>query len=510
MLRRIGAGRRGLATAATSRLSSPSRTGWHCCQSRRRCRRLRRGRRRHRQPCAARRSAAPTAPWSSRSTCRTARRRPHDHRRDAGSPLAVGRRVVAGDRPSGRRRGRRPPAAVRVDPGDQVAATIARRHHRRGAARRTGPRRLARPAVRARCRRRPALVRRRRDIRAALSHRVDGILHTAVGEGLFDFGHVDGPAAGARMQHPLGVSVASTARCWCSTLTTAPSAAGIGAGLSTVATGLAEPSGGVLVDADLVVVESAAHRLVRVERRTATDVRHAAERTKRPAIAVAPDAVLLRVTFTPPPGRELDDRYGPATQLTVSATPSQLLLPVRAHRPSSTRDLVFDVSSSAGVLHVSAQAASCDEDPAIEHPACYLAARTGAFRSRSLATGRGTSNSFCSAERQRLAGIPAGSVEGDHPSHPHRPATATPARRLRRHPPHRPRGRGPRRRHHLQLGPLLPALRRPRRQALRVLDDARRLGRADQPGRDRRAGHLQQLPQPRAARRHGPHRRPHE
>ena len=35
----------------------------------------------------------------------------------------------------------------------------------------------------------------------------DGTLHTAVGEGLFDFGHVDGPAATARLQHPLGVTV---------------------------------------------------------------------------------------------------------------------------------------------------------------------------------------------------------------------------------------------------------------------------------------------------------------
>ena len=53
------------------------------------------------------------------------------------------------------------------------------------------------------------------------------------------------------------------------------------------------------------------------------------------------------------------------------------------------------------------------------------------------------------------------------------------------------RGRGPRRRHRLQLGPLLPALRRPGRRALRVLDDARRLGRADLARPDRRAGHLQ-------------------
>ena len=30
---------------------------------------------------------------------------------------------------------------------------------------------------------------------------------TSVGKGLFDFGHVDGPAPDARLQHPLGVTV---------------------------------------------------------------------------------------------------------------------------------------------------------------------------------------------------------------------------------------------------------------------------------------------------------------
>src|SRR5262249_43011805 len=33
-----------------------------------------------------------------------------------------------------------------------------------------------------------------------------GEIHTAVGQGLFDFGHVDGPAAQALLQHPLGVA----------------------------------------------------------------------------------------------------------------------------------------------------------------------------------------------------------------------------------------------------------------------------------------------------------------
>ena len=36
---------------------------------------------------------------------------------------------------------------------------------------------------------------------------VERTVHTVVGEGLFDFGHRDGPAAEARLQHPLGVAV---------------------------------------------------------------------------------------------------------------------------------------------------------------------------------------------------------------------------------------------------------------------------------------------------------------
>ena len=35
----------------------------------------------------------------------------------------------------------------------------------------------------------------------------DGVMHTSVGQGLFDFGHVDGPADKALTQHPLGVCV---------------------------------------------------------------------------------------------------------------------------------------------------------------------------------------------------------------------------------------------------------------------------------------------------------------
>ncbi|BEL10545.1 hypothetical protein Q0Z83_087360 [Actinoplanes sichuanensis] len=41
---------------------------------------------------------------------------------------------------------------------------------------------------------------------SALRYVEDGVMHTAVGQGLFDFGHVDGPAAEALFQHPLGVA----------------------------------------------------------------------------------------------------------------------------------------------------------------------------------------------------------------------------------------------------------------------------------------------------------------
>ncbi|MEO6882178.1 MAG: thioredoxin-like domain-containing protein [Mycobacteriaceae bacterium] len=42
---------------------------------------------------------------------------------------------------------------------------------------------------------------------SALRYLQDGDVHTVVGAGLFDFGHVDGPAPAARLQHPLGLAL---------------------------------------------------------------------------------------------------------------------------------------------------------------------------------------------------------------------------------------------------------------------------------------------------------------
>ena len=89
-----------------------------------------------------------------------------------------------------------------------------------------------------------------------------GLLTTAVGQGLFDFGHRDGPADEALLQHPLGVAVLPDGSvAVADTYNGAvrrydPATRTVG----TLAEGLAEPSD-VLVDGDaLVVVESAAHR----------------------------------------------------------------------------------------------------------------------------------------------------------------------------------------------------------------------------------------------------------
>ena len=206
---------------------------------------------------------------------------------------------------------------------------------------------------------------------------IGGQLRTAVGEGLFDFGHRDGPARQARFQHPLGLAVLADG-----SIAVADTYNGAirrydpaTDEVSTLATGLAEPSGLVLVDGELVVVESAAHQLVRpVTAGELEQVLGTAMQTRRPVTELAAGKVQLTVPFVPPPGRKLDERYGPATQLTVSASPPQLLADGAGSATELSRTLLLaGEPGTEGVLHVTAQAASCDDDPAVEHPACHLA-----------------------------------------------------------------------------------------------------------------------------------------
>ena len=139
--------------------------------------------------------------------------------------------------------------------------------------------------------------------------------------------------------------------------------------VSTLATGVAEPSGAVVVDGELVVVASAAHRLERpVAPGAMARVRGAAQQTRRPLSRVAAGPVVLSVVFEPPPGQHLDERDGPSTRLVVSASPPELLVSGGGAGQGLRRELVL--AGTGGVLHVAATAASCDDG--VEHPACHI------------------------------------------------------------------------------------------------------------------------------------------
>ena len=208
---------------------------------------------------------------------------------------------------------------------------------------------------------------------SALRYIEDGVLHTAVGQGLFDFGHVDGPAEHALFQHPLGVGALPDG-----SVLIADTYNGavrrydpVADAVSTIDTGLAEPSDILVTGGGTVfVVESAAHRLSRLAPgvvKTVTGERH---KTERPPSPIAAGDLTLDVIFTPAPGQKLDTQFGPPTRLEVSASPPELLLSGAGVATGLTRPLVINPAVSRGVLQVAAQAATCDIGE--EFPACHL------------------------------------------------------------------------------------------------------------------------------------------
>ena len=231
-----------------------------------------------------------------------------------------------------------------------------------------------------------------------------------VGEGLFDFGHRDGDLADARLQHPLGVvALPDGSVVLADTYSGALRRVEIWVGddgeetgrVTTLATGLAEPSDVLVEQSDvteqgtagltLLVVESAAHRLTRIALPATLAgeiLDHGARRTQRPATALAPGAVRLEVPFVPAPGQKLDDRWGPSTQLQVSSTPPELLLSGAGNGTDLFRDLRINPAVGEGVLHVTAKAASCDAEG--EFPACHLAQQDWGVPLRITADGETT------------------------------------------------------------------------------------------------------------------------
>jgi DNA-binding beta-propeller fold protein YncE len=207
---------------------------------------------------------------------------------------------------------------------------------------------------------------------SSLRYVADGQVHTAVGQGLFDFGFRDGPADQALFQHPLGATVLPDGSvAVCDTYNGAvrrydPAADEV----TTVASGLAEPSAAYVDGDQLVVVESNAHRLTRVPLGAAvTRTAGFSHTTQRPVTDVAPGLELV-VAFTPPPGQKVDDRFGPPSQLVVEATPPALLRKGEGRGTELSRTLVLDPEVGEGVLHVAARAASCDIEG--ENAACHI------------------------------------------------------------------------------------------------------------------------------------------
>ena len=203
---------------------------------------------------------------------------------------------------------------------------------------------------------------------------IDTEVHTAVGTGLFDFGLRDGKASEALLQHPLGVTVLrdgsiAIADTYNGAVRRYDPRTDV---VDTMATGLAEPSGAVVVGNELLVVESAAHRLTRVPLGASAKVDEFSTRTQRPPMDIAGGEVTLEVVFTPPPGQKLDNRYGPSTRLLVSSTPESLLREGAGDSTDLTRRLVIDERVGDGVLHVAVQAASCDDSAEVEFPACHM------------------------------------------------------------------------------------------------------------------------------------------
>lgn len=203
-------------------------------------------------------------------------------------------------------------------------------------------------------------------------------LETHIGQGLFDFGFVDGVRSQARMQHPLGVAEAADG-----TVLVADTYNGairrfdpVTQVLSTALTGLSEPSDVLPLDDGLIVVESSAHRVDRMRLPATAAAEGGAGRVRRSATQIAPGAVELVVHFEPPAGQKLDDRYGDPTMLMVSSTPDSLIRSGGGRATGLARALDLDSSVGDGVLHISVRAAACDasgpDGEVPEHAACHL------------------------------------------------------------------------------------------------------------------------------------------
>ncbi len=235
---------------------------------------------------------------------------------------------------------------------------------------------VVRPDVRARAGRRPDVARRQRDLRRCAGSTPTARWAPRWAAACSTSASATAPADQALLQHPLGVTVLPDGSvAVCDTYNGAvrrydPATAT----LTTLATGLAEPSGAYVDPADPARPRGRRVRRAPADpgaaRRRGTSTDGFAHTTQRPVTEVAAGVELV-VTFAPPPGQKVDDRFGPASQLVVEATPPGLLREGAGRGTALTRTLVLDPHAGEGVLHVAARAASCDVEGG-EGAACRM------------------------------------------------------------------------------------------------------------------------------------------
>jgi thiol-disulfide isomerase/thioredoxin len=210
---------------------------------------------------------------------------------------------------------------------------------------------------------------------SALRRITGGQVETVAGQGLYEFGHVDGVGDQALLQHPLGsvvlpdgsIAIADSYNGAIRRYNPATNQ------VTTLHRGLREPSDiAVVGDGDetrLAVAESSANRVVIVGLPADSVHRGEALRLVRAPIEVAPGQVTVNVIFDPPPGQKRDDRYGPSTQLVVSSTPRQLLSHGTGNSVELHRMVTVGDGIDSGILHVQAKGASCEDG---EFAACHI------------------------------------------------------------------------------------------------------------------------------------------
>jgi thiol-disulfide isomerase/thioredoxin len=94
-------------------------------------------------------------------------------------------------------------------------------------------------------------------------------LGTLSGQGLFDFGDVDGQGAAVRMQHPLGITIGESELYIADTFNNKIKTLQVSSGaVATLADGLSEPSGLCRAGDFLIVADTNHHRIAAVHRRT--------------------------------------------------------------------------------------------------------------------------------------------------------------------------------------------------------------------------------------------------